>query len=153
MTGKTLILGLGNLIFGDDGVGLKVAREIRKTWPQAPGIDIQEASLGGLALLDLIAGYDRVIIVDAIITKKNRPGYVYKLNLEDLGNVSDVYGSHVLDLRTVVELGKILGHKIPGTIHIYAVEIKDNTQFSEHLSPVIEEAIPLIAAQIINDLQ
>jgi len=66
--GRTLILGLGNPILGDDGVGIAIAREIRDGWPTDPSIDILEAGLAGRFLLDVITGYQTVVVADAIIT-------------------------------------------------------------------------------------
>jgi hydrogenase maturation protease len=149
---KLLVLGIGNILLGDDGVGIYVARKIGAQYQQELSIDVAETNLGGIALLDLIAGYEKVIIVDAIITKKKRPGTIYKLSLEDLGNIADVYMLHAIDLRTAIELGRTLGYQIPENINIYAIEIGENTTFTEGLSPEIEEAVPLVIKQILDDL-
>lgn len=61
---KTLVLGLGNPTLTDDAVGLAVAREVRKTVDNEH-VAVREASVGGLSLLHLAEGYDRVIIIDA----------------------------------------------------------------------------------------
>ncbi|GAH17016.1 unnamed protein product [marine sediment metagenome] len=62
---KTLILGLGNPILSDDGVGFCVAGELRGRLSQQE-VTVMETSMTGLSLLDLLAGYDRAIIIDAI---------------------------------------------------------------------------------------
>jgi hydrogenase maturation protease len=150
---KQLVLGIGNTLLGDDGVGIYVARKIRAECEQADSVDVAETNLGGIALLDLITGYEKVVIVDAIITKKKRPGYIYKLSLEDLGNIVDIYMLHAIDVRTAIELGRTLGYQIPEHIQIYAIEIGENTTFTEGLSPEIEEAVPSVIKQILHDLQ
>ena len=182
--GRTLILGLGNPILGDDGVGIAIAHEIKERWlvdpsidfhgqvrgnlssehgeregeagyPLAgvPVIDIIEASLAGRFLLDLITGYQTVIVADAIITDDNAPaGTIYKLSVNDLGAVVNPYASHALDLRTTVELGKQLGYEMPDTIRIYAVEIKENTVFREGLSPAVEATVVPVALRIMQEL-
>lgn len=150
---STLIIGLGNTILGDDGVGIYAAREIKKTWPQAGAVEIKEASLGGIAILDLMAGYDRAIVVDAIQTGQYRPGTILKLGVEELGGGDDIYGSHTFGLKTAVELGRILGYEIPRTIQIYAVEIENSNDFYEGLSPEIQKAVPLLVSRIIADLE
>jgi len=153
--GRTLILGLGNPILGDDGVGIAIAREIKESWPGDPDpfIDIIEASLAGRFLLDLVTGYETVIVADAIITDENAiAGTVYTLSVDDLGAVVNPYASHAFDLRTTVELGKQLGYKMPDTIRIYAVEIKENTVFREGLSPEIEATVVPVARRIMQDL-
>lgn len=152
MRRNVLVLGIGNTLLGDDGVGIYVARKIREECDQESRIEVTETNVGGIALLDLIAGYTKVVIVDAIITKKRRPGTIYKLSLEDLGNIVEPYMLHAIDLRSAVELGRTLGYHIPGDITIYAVEIKDNTIFTEGLSQDIEAIVPLVIKQIVTDL-
>ncbi len=151
--GRTLILGLGNPILGDDGIGIAIAREIKERWPADPITDVIEASLAGRFLLDLITGYETVIVADAIITDENAAaGTVYTLSVDDLGAVVNPYASHALDLRTTVELGEQLGYEMPDTIRIYAVEIKDNTVFREGLSPEVEATVVPVARRIMQDL-
>ena len=67
---RTILIGLGNPILTDDGVGVKVAYEIeRRLGENVPAnLTITEASVGGLRLMELMEGYDRAIIVDAIQT-------------------------------------------------------------------------------------
>jgi hydrogenase maturation protease len=150
---NVLVLGIGNTLLGDDGVGITVVRKMREEFNQKDSIDVREANNGGgIALLDLIAGYEKVVIVDAIITKKQRPGTIYKLSLEDLGNVVKPYMLHAIDLRSAIELGKMLGYHIPDAITLYAIEIRDNTIFREGLSPEIEEVIPVVMQQIVSAL-
>ncbi len=69
---KTLVLGLGNDILCDDGAGLYVARELKKTLANRKDFSVAEASLAGLGLLDLLAGYDKAIVIDAIQTRGER---------------------------------------------------------------------------------
>ncbi|OPX94200.1 MAG: Hydrogenase 2 maturation protease [Syntrophorhabdus sp. PtaU1.Bin002] len=151
---KTLIIGLGNTILADDGVGIYAARAIAQQCTNMPGVDVVEASIGGVELLDLIRGYDRVILVDAIATKDEVPGKIYRLSLEDLGDPATFpSGPHFLDVRSATELGKRLGYPMPRTFQIYAVEIKDNTTFSETLTPDVEKAIPALVQQVMEYLR
>jgi len=152
-TPKTLVLGLGNTILGDDGVGICIVREMRRLWAGDPDVELVEASLGGMVLLDLIAGYDRLIIVDAIMTTDDRPaGFIYDLSLDDLGEIIVPYASHALDLKTTMELGKRLGYKMPATVTIHAIKIEENTVFREELTPVIAAVVPSLASRIVAEL-
>ncbi len=148
---KTLILGLGNTIFGDDGVGIEVVREIKRKRSAGDGVEIVEASLGGMVLLDLITGFDQVTVVDAIITSDQNPaGFIYHLTLDDLGDVVQPYASHALDLKTTTELGRRLGYKMPDRVDIYAIKIEENTTFREGLTPPVRAAVPVVAGKIIE---
>ena len=81
---KTLVLGLGNPILTDDGVGIHVVRATAAQCPLAMHITCAEASVGGMRLLDLLAGYERVFLVDAIQTRDGEPGQIYTLGPGDL---------------------------------------------------------------------
>ena len=116
-------------------------------------VELVEASLGGMVLLDLIAGYDHAVIVDAIMTQDDKPaGFIYELALDDLGELVVPYASHALDLKTTMELGNRLGYKMPETVKIYAIKIEENTIFREELTPVIDAVVPVLAEQIVAEL-
>jgi len=144
---NTLILGVGNPILTDDGVGIKIAQKLKE---ENPELEVVETSEAGIALLDLIAGYDKLIIIDSIKTEQGKPGQVYKLGLEDLKPAMDFSSSHGIDIATALELGQRLGYKMPKYISLYAVEIRDNTTFGEKCTQEVEERMPFITKQIID---
>ena len=145
---NTLILGIGNPILSDDGVGIKVARRLKEESLQS---EVAETSEVGMALLDLAAGYDRLIIIDSIKTGQGKPGEVYKLGLEDLKPSMDFPSSHGLDIATALELGRKLGYKMPCHISLYAVEVRDNVTFDENCTEEIEKRVPFITKHIIDE--
>ena len=142
-----MILGVGNPILTDDGVGIKVAREIAK---ERPGMDVEEVNEAGLAFLDHAIGYDRLIIIDSIKTGCAPVGELYKLELNDLKPSDNFPSSHGLDMASVLKLAGDLGYKRPD-ISIYAVEVKDNTTFSERCTVEIEDKITSFARQVIDE--
>jgi hydrogenase maturation protease len=143
---KTLVLGFGNPILTDDAVGIRVAQEL-----EGPDVTVAATSEAGLAILEEVTGYHRLIIIDSIKTVKGRPGELYKLELEDLKPKSDFSSSHGLDIATAFKLGESLGYALPKEVSIYAVEVKDNTTFGEALTPEVERSISLIVRQIIEE--
>ena len=145
---KTLILGIGNPILRDDGAGIKIARKVKEKNPHLKVIETSEA---GIAFLDLIVGYDRLIIIDSIKTEQGKPGELYKLELGDLKPNMDFSSSHAIDIATALELGQKLGYRMPQSVCIYAMEIKDNSTFSEECTEEVEEGIPVAARQIIEE--
>ena len=151
---KTLVLGLGNTLLGDDGLGIQVARRIAALRDEGSRFDVVEASLGGSALLDVIAGYDALILVDAIVTAQDRQaGTIHTLSLDDLEETAQPRTSHMLDLKTTLRLGAELGYSMPGTIRIWAVEIEQNLEFKEGLSAQIERAAQELVQSIILELE
>lgn len=145
---KTLILGIGNPIVTDDGAGLKIARQIEEGRPE---LEVIEACSGALGVLDHVIGYDKLIIIDSIKTERGKPGELYKLELEDLKPALNLATSHGLDIASALKLGEGLGYKMPRTVTIYAVEIKDNTRFGEECTKEVAERIPAIAEEIIEE--
>ena len=145
---NTLILGIGNTILSDDGVGIKVAEEIKKT---VDNVDIKSLSISGLAILSEIDGYEKVIIIDSMKTGKSPPGSVIKLSLDDLSYAVNLSCYHNVNLPTALEIGKRYCKGTPKDIEIYAIEVKDNVTFSERCTPEIERAIPEIAKKILRE--
>jgi len=139
---KTLILGIGNLLRSDDGVGLHVIEALRKE-ETGDNIDLIEA-LSGLDILDAIKGYDRIILVDAIKTG-GEPGTIYELSLKDIQakHTNHSFSTHLnMDLQTMLELGdRLFPGKIPKDIRVIAVEAEDVTTISDRCTPEVERAI------------
>jgi len=145
---STLVLGIGNPILSDDGVGIEVARLLKE---QVPGITAEETNEASIALLDLIVGYDKLIIIDSIKTGQGKPGELYKLSLEDFGANMDFASLHGMDIATAFEVGESLGCQMPRSVSIYAVEVKDNSTFAERCTPEVADSIPLAVKQIIGE--
>ena len=145
---NTLILGIGNPILTDDGVGIKIAQRLKEENAKLKVIETSEA---GIILLDLIAGYDKLIIIDSIKTEKGKPGDLYKLELGDLKPSKDFSSFHGISIATAFELGQKMGYNMPKFVSIYAVNIKDNTTFGENCTEEIKERIPFITKQIIEE--
>jgi hydrogenase maturation protease len=147
---KTLILGLGNPILSDDGVGTAVAHELESRI--GPGeATVIEASLGGLNLLDLLAGYERVIIVDAIKTG-GRPGQIYRLDPSAIRKIRHTGSAHDINLVTALELGKKLKLAMPSRIDIFAIEVAETESFGESCTPAVAAAVPVCANMIMEEL-
>jgi hydrogenase maturation protease len=148
---KTLVLGLGNPILSDDGAGIRVAQEVGKQLND-PQITVSETSAAGLSLLDSIVGYDKVIIIDAIQTKKGQAGQIYRMKSEDFSFAKHFSSPHQTNLVTALELGKMLGLVMPQKITIFAVEAKDIASFSEKCTPEVERAIPEAVKMVLEEL-
>jgi len=144
---KTVILGLGNPILTDDAVGIKIAQKLKE---ENPKLEVIETSEAGIALLDLITGYDKLIIIDSIKNEQGKPGELYKLGLEDLKPAKNFSSSHSIGIATAFELGKGLGYKMPKFVSIYAVGIKDNTTFGEKCTKEVEQRMLSIVKQIMR---
>jgi hydrogenase maturation protease len=147
---KVLILGMGNPILSDDGVGLFIARKLREE--VLPGVDIRTTALAGPAILDLINGYDHIFLIDASITGKTGSGVVTRFNHEADG-LLHLFSSHGLNFFELLQLGKALGYEMPEVGGVYGIEIGDEVCFGLQLSPQLREKSQCIVREIAEDIR
>ncbi len=149
----TLVLGLGNPILSDDGVGIHTARAVAARL-QRDDVAFAEASIGGLRLLDVIAGYQRVIIVDAI-QGRGRPGDVYRLHPDGLQASQHSGSPHDLSLPSALALGRKMGVMVPDDedIVVVAVEVENVLTFGEVCTPSVAASIPLAVEAVMAELE
>lgn len=149
---KTLVIGLGNPILGDDGVGWKVVEEVQKRLPADSPIEAICLSLGGISLMEYLIGYDRVILVDAF--SLDAPvGSISVLKLSQLPNYSAYHITSVHDtsLQKAMELGREMGAPLPEDVIVIGIATERIHEFSEDLSPPVERAVPCVV-NIVLDL-
>lgn len=157
---RTLVLGLGNDLYGDDGVGVEAVRRLREEAAGAEGASppaepfcdpentvFEECSLSGLALLDVITGYDRLVIVDTIKRPEPRTGRVSLLREEDLRAVPGP-SPHYVSVPQMIEIGRRVGLHVPSTIIVVAVEAKNMHRLGEGLTEEMTRALPAITARV-----
>lgn len=136
-----LLLGLGNTLLSDDAVGIHVVRYIA-AGGAVPGIDIKEAEVAGFALLDLLEGYERAVVVDAVRIRDARPGEVLILDGIGLEPSLHLVAGHQIDLPSALELGRQLGRPVPSSVTIVGVQVVDDRTCSESCTPAVKAAIP-----------
>jgi len=154
---KTLVVGLGNPILTDDGVGVKVAYAVRAALASGRRNDVTvtEASVGGLRLMEMMLGYERAILIDALQHCDAGPGSIRRMGLDDLRTISPTQHSacaHDTSLVTALELGAQLGLPLPKEITIYAVGVENVTCFGEEPTPAVAKAIPEVTAAVLDEL-
>lgn len=144
---KILVLGIGNPILGDDGVGFHVVEALQAAPPQG-NITFECVDASGFALLDYIVDYDRVVIVDAIMTVGGKIGEVYRLGLDNFRPSKHTISPHDTDLPTALHLGATMKLKIPEKIDIVAIEIPAVYEFSQELSAEVGGAVQQAAEMV-----
>jgi len=142
-----LILGIGNEILTDDGIGPKLVQDLDKNRLPA-NIIYQNVSLGGLELLDIIQDFDTVLFIDAIKTGKNSPGSIHCFSPDDFKETLHLSNLHDINFLTALELGKQTGMRIPCSITIIAIEIEEDRVFSYSFSPIIQKLYPEILDKV-----
>lgn len=157
---KTLVLGLGNPILTDDGVGVKVAEAVAAVLPPDTAIDVSEASVGGLGLMERLIGYDRVILIDALYNGHPTspgcgPGTIRRLTLDQLRTISPTQHSasaHDTSLVTALDMGRRMGLSLPKEVIIYAIEVENITDFGEEPTPAVARSIPKVTTAVLAEL-
>jgi hydrogenase maturation protease len=150
---KTIVLGVGNLILGDDGVGIHVTREVKKQINDLD-ITIDEAITGGMNLLDLLVGYDKAIIIDAVKSETAETGEVKRIPLSDF-NTMHSCNPHDVSLVEAIKMAKRLGEtRIPTEIIIIGIMMKQiPCEFGENLSKDIAAAVPIAVEMTLNEIK
>jgi hydrogenase maturation protease len=149
---RTVIIGVGNPVRSDDGVGLAVARAIRAKVGNRPDVDVTELWAGGLRLVEAMVGYDRAIVVDAMATGKSAPGTIRRLGLPELGEAKNVTCVHDTSLPTALALWRMGEVPVPADITVWGIEGGDLETLSEQLTEPVHGAVATAANAIVNEL-
>jgi len=148
-----LVLGLGNPILGDDGVGWRVAEAVRSAlggWAEPPEVDC--AALGGLSLMERMLGYEHVVLVDSMCTGLRPEGTVDHYALRDLPNPGwgHTASPHDTSLTMALSTAQALGAEVPTQVDVVAIETGACYEFSESLTPPVEAAVALATRKVLE---
>jgi hydrogenase maturation protease len=152
---STRIIGLGNSILSDDGVGIYTVREVRRCLEEAgldTAVDIVETEVGGFALMELMAGWKRVILVDSIQFDGLEPGTVVRIEPEDLHTSLRLRSVHDIDLPTVLELGRRLGLAMPGELAVFGIQAEDPYTLGESITAAAKRGMRTAVDLVLQDL-
>ena len=144
---KTIVLGLGNPVLSDDGVGLELARRLDG---RLTDVTVCTTPLVGLSILELIEGYDLLFVIDAVTTRNGCVGTLVRLGAQD-GSLH-LFSSHGLDFYDLLELGRRLEIPLPRVWQIYGIEIGDPVAFGERVTPALAQRLDGLVAQIAADV-
>jgi hydrogenase maturation protease len=150
---KTLVIGLGNPILGDDGVGWRTAEQVRLQIEKLSlPVEVDYLSLGGLSLMERLVGYENVIIIDAIYSGQKPVGSVDSFSLDELHNPNDGHtaSAHDTTLMTALNAGRRLSLSLPEKVQVVAVEVKNVHDFSEELSAPVAASVPLAVDRVME---
>ena len=136
---STLVLAMGNDIMGGDAAAIVASGMLKAQF--AEDADFTDTMEAGLALMDIMAGYDRVLLLDTIITGRHEPGTVLEFSQDDFRKVVGP-SPHYMGLPEVIQLADRMSVSFPAVICIIALEIERPVDFAETLSPGIKDAVP-----------
>lgn len=146
---RTIVLGVGNELLSDEGVGVHVVHELQKR-NLPPEIEVMEGGTDGFGLLHIITDADRLIVIDSL-KGGSEPGTIYKFNIEDAPSTSDLFKTsvHQIGILEVINLSDLIG-KTPETT-VIGVEPK-SVSTGMILSDEVKKKIPRIIELIFEEL-
>lgn len=146
---KILILGMGNDILKDDGIAPRLVHDLTQM-NISPNVRFNVACCGGLEIMEYIKGYEKVIFIDAIRTRDGKPGDVYCFIPSDFRETSHLSNLHDIYFLTALKLGNKLELDLPVDLHIIAVEILEDMEFSEDLTLPLKKEYPRILKKVLS---
>jgi hydrogenase maturation protease len=136
---KILVLGLGNDLLADDAIGHLAVAELA---PRLAGrADVEATALHGLALLDVLAGYDAAVVLDAACTGAHPVGEVREIDPASLARIESP-SPHFAGFPEMLDLAERLGLHFPRKLRILAVEVLDPFTIGGAMTPAVRGALP-----------
>ena len=141
---KILILGIGNYLMGDEGIGVHIAeRLLKETLP--PEVDVLDGGTGGFHLLEYFELYPNVILIDATLDS-NPPGTIRLIKPKFAKDFPQAMSTHDIGLKDMVSALQIMG-TIPD-IDLFVVSIESIQQQGITLTPEVEAVVPLVMHKV-----
>jgi hydrogenase maturation protease len=147
-----VVVGLGNDIAADDGVGIATARRLETLIGGRTDVDVVALPWAGFALLDVLKGRRRAAIIDCLVTGERPPGTIVHIDESDLAGSVRLNSFHDISYPTAMALGREMGWKMPKTIAIWGIEAEIADVFSESLSPQVAAAVEQVVDEVIGFL-
>ncbi len=145
---RTIVLGLGNPILGDDGIGCSVAEFIGDRLQENSGVTVLSTSVSPIRLIDEISGHHRLIIIDSITTGQAEPGEL--LEIEFRKQSAFPISAHHFSIEQLQDIGRSLGLPMPEYVKVYGIEITRPEVYESSISPALRDLLPELAEEIIN---
>ena len=145
----TVILGVGNLLLSDEGVGVHIAQKLLQA-EMPEGVAVVEGGTDGFRLLNIITEADRLIIIDAV-KGGLEPGSIYRFDINDVKNVQPGFKTsvHQIGILEVIDLAGLIG-KEPTTT-VIGIEPK-SLAMGMDLSPEVKKKIPKVIELVFEEL-
>ncbi|MBU1863588.1 MAG: hydrogenase maturation protease [Candidatus Omnitrophica bacterium] len=153
MNTRTLILGIGNRLRGNDGIGLRVVDMLitQKKW--SDDIVIDHTHTSGISLLSYFINYERVFVIDSVQVHNKEIGIFWKMRPHELPHFNfPLRLTHGLGVHTVLDIGKKIGFKNPRDVILFLIGIKQMNDISIQCSEKIDEPLLKIIPTVCNSI-
>jgi hydrogenase maturation protease len=149
---RLTIIGLGNEMLSDDGLGIRVVRDLKNRLNDR-SVAFEELSVGGLQLFDYLIGTEECIIVDAVMTGSQPAGTLLRFIQTADNEPVALTSSHQIDLGQILGLARFMGASLPKRLTVYGIEADDITTFRESCTEQVSQAIPKLVDVICSDVE
>jgi len=147
-----LVIGVGNPLARDEGVGIRAVERLRAR-DLPPGVRVLDAGTDLLAVLPEMGDADRAILLDAV-RAGGEPGTIYRLTLEDLlahaRNEPEWRSAHDLSVVSAIRLAELTGRRLPPTV-LLGVEPAE-VALGEGLTPPVEAALDTLLEKVLAEV-
>ena len=145
---STVVLGLGNPILGDDGVGCWVAELLKTELRRFSNVTVISTFLSPIRLVDQISGHENLIIIDSVFSQRAEPGTLMRVDFPFKDG--NPLRSHGMSISSLNEVGQAVGLPMPARTVYYGIEIEPPKVYSSSLSPMMESRLPAIVRELIE---
>jgi hydrogenase maturation protease len=148
---RMLVLGLGNVLCGDDGLGVAAIARLAERWEVAPEVVVADGGTLGLSLLGLFDGMDEVLLVDAILADA-APGALVALDGDDVAPAARARLSvHQVGVADLLDALDLLGTR-PRRLSLLGL-VPEQIELGMERSPAVERALPLLVERVVRELR
>jgi hydrogenase maturation protease len=149
MAANDILIGLGNPIMSDDGVGLVVSRKVHEL---VPDCDLDSSPGGGFDVVDRILGYRRAVIIDCMVSGKCPPGTVVRIETGSALETLRTGHSHGIDFLEAIKVARSCDAPVPPEVIVYGIEVEDPFSLGQEMSGTLQDSVDGIEREIAEDL-
>jgi hydrogenase maturation protease len=151
---KKLVLGIGNTVMGDDGVGIYVARMVKERTRSRTDLQVKELGVSGIKLVEEILGYDEVIVIDSYASEGTEAGRIREFGPGSFEDTLHASSPHGANFATALELYRNLQpDRIPRKLRIFTVDIHPADAFGEGLSDRVRESALKLTEIVVREIE
>jgi hydrogenase maturation protease len=138
----TIVIGLGNILFSDEGIGVHLIRKLSENQDKFPSVEFIDAGTGGMNVLHLIANHKKAVIIDCVKMGK-KPGTIKQFEPADVQTTKKMthFSLHEEDILRIIKLSRQLG-ECPDQIVIFGIE-PESLELGQNLSKTLTGKIDL----------
>lgn len=145
---KTVIIGMGNPLLSDDGVGIAVVHAVSERLKPRMELTVTELHTGGIRLMEAMIGFKRAVVVDAMLSGAP-PGTLQRFDQNDFVTTKNTFSSHDTDFATAYDLGQMAGVLLPDLVSFWGIEAREFDLFGERFTDEVADAVPGAVNQIV----